>query len=65
MKREKWEDKSLAERMAVWTIYREYVKAKDNTDLPFEDADIAWTGCWWDVVKFTFGVKENLTKPGA
>ena len=60
MKREKWEDKSLAERMVVWMIYREFLKEKEGYEISFEQVDTGWTGCWWDVIKYTFGVKDNL-----
>ena len=60
MKREKWEDKSLTERMMVWMIYRAYLKEKEDYDISFEQVDAGWTGCWWDVIYFTFGKKENL-----
>ena len=60
MKREKWEDKSLAERMMVYLIYRETLKEKEGIEISWEQCNDGWTGCWWDVVKFTFGVRSEV-----
>ena len=60
MKREKWEDKSLAERMAVYLIYSKHLKAKEGQEISFEDCNTGWQGSWWDVIYFTFGKEENL-----
>ena len=60
MKREKWEDKSLAERMAVYLVYNKYLKEKEGQEVSFEDCNCGWHGAWWDMIYFTFGKEEYL-----
>ena len=41
-------------------VVQKMTKEKEGYDISFEQVDASWTGCWWDVIYFTFGKKENL-----
>ena len=57
MKDMKWEEKSLADRKAVWEVYREIVLETEGWDISFEQCDTGWTGSRWITIKYTFGVR--------
>lgn len=52
MKRMTWEQANINERR---TICQNYLVEHPECTRTVEDLDFAWTGCWFDVIKFTFG----------
>lgn len=52
MKRLKWQDAPKAERVI---ICQHYLAKNPECSATIDDLDFAWTGCWFDVIKFTFG----------
>lgn len=52
MKRLEWQDAPKAERII---ICQHYLTEHPECSRTAEDLDSAWTGCWFDTIKFTFG----------
>lgn len=52
MKRLEWQDAPKAERIV---ICQHYLTKHPECSATVADLDFAWTGCWFDVIKFTFG----------
>lgn len=52
----KWEEVSLKARKKVWRIYRQALYKKEGWLISFEQVDAGWTGCYWETIKYTFGV---------
>lgn len=51
----KWEQADKAERVRICAFYQAYILRVEGTVITVEQLDIAWRGCWFDVIKFTFG----------
>ena len=52
MKRRKWQDAPKAERVI---ICKHYLAKHPECSATVEELDFAWEGCWFDVIKYTFG----------
>lgn len=50
-----WQDAPKAERMRICVFYMEYIRRTEGTITTVEHLDMAWFGCWFDVIKYTFG----------
>lgn len=55
MSREKWEQAPRAERIRICKYYSLYLAKVEGRNQTVEELDEAWEGCWFDVIKFTFG----------
>ena len=51
-----WEEVSEVERRAVADTYNMYYNT-ESEPLSFETLNMAWTGCNWITIKYTFGIK--------
>lgn len=51
----KWEQAPRAEREKICVFYRAYLFRTEGITMTVEELNIAWRGCWFDVIKFTFG----------
>lgn len=52
MKRMKWEQANIDERLI---ICQHYLTKHPECSKTIEDLNFAWEGCWFDVIKYTFG----------
>lgn len=55
MKRLLWQEAPKAERVRICAFYAKYIERKEGQIMTVEQLDVAWTGCWFDVIKYTFG----------
>jgi hypothetical protein len=55
MKRILWEQAEKAERVRICAFYSAYLAKAEGRDMTVEELDEAWEGCWYDVIKYTFG----------
>ena len=51
-----WEEAPENERKAVANTYNMYYNTEPEP-LSFETLNMAWTGCNWVTIKYTFGIK--------
>ena len=51
----RWEQAPRAERMRICVFYQAYILKAEGTVVTIEQLMIAWQGCWFDVIKYTFG----------
>lgn len=52
-KRLHWEEAPLNERLKICAFYAQVLK-QQGIDMTAEQISLAWYGCWFDVIKFTF-----------
>lgn len=54
-----WQEAPLNERKQICAIYAAKLFVEEQVTMTFEELNEAWFGCWYDVIKFTFGRMEE------
>jgi len=50
-----WQDAPKAERVRICAFYSEYILRTEGQRITPEELDFRFFGCWFDVIKYTFG----------
>lgn len=55
MNRLLWEQAAKAEQVRICAYYSAYLAKAEGKVMTVEELDMAWQGCWFDVIKYTYG----------
>lgn len=55
MARLRWQEAPKTERLTICAFYAQHITQVEGTTITIEELDTTWYGCWFDVIRFTFG----------
>ena len=58
----RYQDAPLEDRLKVFLVYSKYLMEKEGQKVTFQDCECGWYNCRWMMIKYTFGIEENLNR---